>query len=165
MRRFASRAASATGTPSRRMVPVSGSMYWVIIRMVVDLPAPLGPRKPITSPRSIAKDAWSTATTPSNRLETPSRLRKDTAEDGNQRPADHSTPRLAPVGSNHHSRIQSPVSCHWTRGQQVQERLQLRYGALNRQPEPSDMIRLKTSDPRRIRKREYETDACRTHGI
>src|SRR5438034_4749507 len=25
--------------------------------------------------------------------------------------------QLAPVGSNHHSRIQSPVSCHWTRGQ------------------------------------------------
>jgi len=27
-------------------------MYWVIIRMVVDLPAPFGPTKPTTSPRS-----------------------------------------------------------------------------------------------------------------
>ncbi len=25
--------------------------------------------------------------------------------------------KLAPVGSNHHSQIQSLVSCHWTRGQ------------------------------------------------
>src|SRR2546426_4065862 len=25
--------------------------------------------------------------------------------------------QLAPVGSNHHSQIQSLVSCHWTRGQ------------------------------------------------
>ena len=24
---------------------------------------------------------------------------------------------LPPVDSNHHSRIQSPMSCHWTRGQ------------------------------------------------
>ena len=26
---------------------------------------------------------------------------------------------LAPVDSNHHSRIQSPVSCRWTRGQRA----------------------------------------------
>jgi hypothetical protein len=26
---------------------------------------------------------------------------------------------LAPVDSNHHYRIQSPVSCHWTRGHQI----------------------------------------------
>src|SRR6266540_454376 len=46
------------------------------MRMVVDLPAPLGPRKPTTWPRSIAKETWSTAVTPSNRLETPSTERK-----------------------------------------------------------------------------------------
>src|SRR3989454_5153494 len=28
---------------------------------------------------------------------------------------------LAPVDSNHHSRIQSPVSCHWTRGQRCSD--------------------------------------------
>src|SRR5436853_5594083 len=33
----------------------------VIIRMVVDLPAPFGPRKPSTSPRSIEKEIPSTA--------------------------------------------------------------------------------------------------------
>jgi hypothetical protein len=33
----------------------------VIIRMVVDLPAPLGPKKPRTSPRPISKEIPSTA--------------------------------------------------------------------------------------------------------
>src|SRR5262249_22768030 len=33
----------------------------VTMRMVVDLPAPFGPRKPSTSPRSTAKDTPSTA--------------------------------------------------------------------------------------------------------
>src|SRR3954447_19275514 len=33
----------------------------VIMRMVVDLPAPLGPRKPSTSPRSTPKEMPSTA--------------------------------------------------------------------------------------------------------
>src|SRR5438445_13317082 len=44
--------------------------------MVVDLPAPLGPRKPTTWPRSTANETWSTAVTPSNRLETASTERK-----------------------------------------------------------------------------------------
>ena len=30
-------------------------------RMVVDLPAPLGPRKPVTRPVAAVKDTWSTA--------------------------------------------------------------------------------------------------------
>src|SRR5216117_221392 len=55
-------------------------MYWVIIRMVVDLPAPFGHTKPTTSPRSIANDTPSTAITPSNRLETPSRVRNGMAD-------------------------------------------------------------------------------------
>src|SRR6184192_1062876 len=44
--------------------------------MVVDFPAPLGPRKPTTWPRSTANETWSTAVTPPNRLETPSTERK-----------------------------------------------------------------------------------------
>src|SRR2546426_10208887 len=35
------------------------------------------------------------------------------SHDTNARPVS----QLAPVGSNHHSQIQSLVSCHWTRGQ------------------------------------------------
>src|SRR2546430_2715493 len=44
--------------------------------MVVNWPARFGPRKPTTGPRSTAKETWSTAVTPPNRLETPSRDRK-----------------------------------------------------------------------------------------
>src|SRR6059058_3991048 len=46
------------------------------MRMVVDFPAPLGPRNPTTWPRSTANETWSTAVTPSNRLETPSTERR-----------------------------------------------------------------------------------------
>ena len=35
-----------------------------MIRMVVDLPAPLGPRKPVTRPRPTVKDTSSTAVYP-----------------------------------------------------------------------------------------------------
>jgi len=77
MRRLASRPASPRGTPSRLMLPASGSWYGVIRRIVVDLPAPLGPRKPTTCPRSIRQDTESTATMSSNRLVTASRVRKD----------------------------------------------------------------------------------------
>src|SRR2546430_10003324 len=41
--------------------PSVGGMKPVIMRMVVDLPAPLGPRKPSTSPRSTENDIPSTA--------------------------------------------------------------------------------------------------------
>src|ERR1051325_7313842 len=44
--------------------------------MVVDFPAPVGPRNPSTGPRSTANETWSTAVTPSNRLETPSTDRR-----------------------------------------------------------------------------------------
>ena len=43
-------------------VPAEGGMKPVTIRMVVDLPAPLGPRKPSTSPRSTVKETPFTAT-------------------------------------------------------------------------------------------------------
>src|SRR2546430_16567167 len=46
------------------------------MRMVVDWPAPFGPRKPTTCRRSTAKETWSTAVTPPKRFEAPSRDRK-----------------------------------------------------------------------------------------
>ena len=49
-------------------VPAVGVMKPVSIRMVVDLPAPFGPRKPSTSPRLTAKLISSTACTGPNRL-------------------------------------------------------------------------------------------------
>src|SRR5207302_7671291 len=71
--------------------------------MVVDLPAPFGPRNPTTWPRSTANDTWSTAVTPSKRLDTPSNERKDmggvedSGKDGNH-PAHSSSPRVAAAG-------------------------------------------------------------------
>ena len=41
--------------------PPDGGRKPVIMRMVVDLPAPLGPRKPSTSPRSTENETSSTA--------------------------------------------------------------------------------------------------------
>ena len=43
------------------MRPEVGGMKPVIMRMVVDLPAPFGPRKPSTSPRSTVNEIASTA--------------------------------------------------------------------------------------------------------
>src|SRR4051794_5264861 len=43
-----------------------------MMRIVVDLPAPLGPRKPVTRPGLQAKDTSSTARKPPYVLETPS---------------------------------------------------------------------------------------------
>src|SRR5262245_58136393 len=43
------------------MRPEVGGMKPVTMRMVVDLPAPFGPRKPSTSPRSTVKEMSSTA--------------------------------------------------------------------------------------------------------
>src|ERR1044071_3797569 len=61
MRRFASRGDSATSKPPTATLPSVGGMKPVIIRMVVDLPAPFGPRKPSTSPRSTVNEIPSTA--------------------------------------------------------------------------------------------------------
>src|SRR5690348_2083540 len=47
--------------PQTTAVPALGARKPVIIFMVVDLPAPLGPRKPSTSPRRTASDTSSTA--------------------------------------------------------------------------------------------------------
>ena len=50
------------------MEPADGGMKPVIMRMVVDLPAPLGPRKPSTSPFSTVKLTWFTASFGPNAL-------------------------------------------------------------------------------------------------
>ena len=47
--------------PPTDTVPAVGGMKPVIMRMVVDLPAPFGPRKPSTSPRSTENETSSTA--------------------------------------------------------------------------------------------------------
>src|ERR1051326_900811 len=52
---------STTSKPPTFTVPLVGGMKPVIIRIVVDLPAPFGPRKPNTSPRSTAKEMSLTA--------------------------------------------------------------------------------------------------------
>src|SRR5687767_12758392 len=52
---------SATSKPPMLTRPEVGGMKPVIMRMVVDLPAPFGPRKPSTSPRSTLKEMPSTA--------------------------------------------------------------------------------------------------------
>src|SRR6185295_2690117 len=61
MRRFASSGDSATSKPPTATLPSVGGMKPVIMRMVVDLPAPFGPRKPRTSPRSTLNEMPSTA--------------------------------------------------------------------------------------------------------
>src|SRR6185503_3033424 len=59
--RFASIGDSTTSKPPTVTRPALGGMKPVIMRMVVDLPAPLGPRKPSTSPRSTVNEMPSTA--------------------------------------------------------------------------------------------------------
>src|SRR5690349_21225537 len=54
--------------PQMTAVPLLGARKPVIIFIVVDLPAPLGPRKPRTSPRPKSKDTSSTAVTGPNDL-------------------------------------------------------------------------------------------------
>ena len=51
MRRRTSSAWWNTSNPATRAVPLVAGMKLDRIRMVVDLPAPFGPRKPTTSPR------------------------------------------------------------------------------------------------------------------
>ena len=44
-----------------RDVPAVGASRPMIMRMVVDLPEPLGPRNPVTWPGETSKTSWSTA--------------------------------------------------------------------------------------------------------
>ena len=50
-----------TSWPQIRAVPEVGGMKPASMRMVVDLPAPFGPRNPSTSPRATLNDTSSTA--------------------------------------------------------------------------------------------------------
>src|SRR5258707_10382724 len=61
MSRLAGIGSSTTSKPPTLTDPSEGRIKPVIMRMVVDLPAPLGPRKPSTSPRSTVKEMSSTA--------------------------------------------------------------------------------------------------------
>src|SRR5438876_440715 len=61
MRRFTSIGCSSTSSPHTETAPALGGMKPVIMRMVVDLPAPLGPRNPSTSPFPTSKETPSTA--------------------------------------------------------------------------------------------------------
>src|SRR5216684_375701 len=61
MRRFTSIGFSCTSRPHTETAPALGGMNPVIMRMVVDLPAPLGPRNPSTSPLPTPKETPSTA--------------------------------------------------------------------------------------------------------
>jgi hypothetical protein len=54
-------ASSCTSWPQTFAVPSLGARKPAIMRMVVDLPAPFGPRKPSTSPGSARKLMPSTA--------------------------------------------------------------------------------------------------------
>ncbi len=65
---FAAIGFSTTSCPPTETFPSVGGIKPVIMRMVVDLPAPLGPRNPSTSPRSTVKETLLTATFAPNAL-------------------------------------------------------------------------------------------------
>src|SRR6185295_12729731 len=58
---FAGIGFSTMSNPPTETEPSEGGMKPVAMRIVVDLPAPLGPRKPKTSPRSTVNEMPSTA--------------------------------------------------------------------------------------------------------
>src|ERR1051325_6855212 len=62
MRRLAGMGLSTMSNPPTVILPSVGGINPVIMRMEVDFPAPLGPRKPSTSPRSTANETRFTAT-------------------------------------------------------------------------------------------------------
>src|ERR1700689_5046937 len=61
MQDFASTGAFSISCPQTETCPVVGAMKPAIMRMVVDLPAPLAPRKPSTSPGATENVRSSTA--------------------------------------------------------------------------------------------------------
>ena len=61
MQALAASGALSTSWPQTRTVPEVGARKPVIIFIVVDLPAPFGPRKPSTSPGCTLKEMSSTA--------------------------------------------------------------------------------------------------------
>ena len=56
------------GPPKSVTWPSSGSIMCMIIRIVVDLPAPFGPSSPKTPPVGTSSDSAWTAVCPANRL-------------------------------------------------------------------------------------------------
>ncbi len=61
MQALAASESACTSWPQTRTVPEVGARKPVIIFIVVDLPAPLGPRNPSTSPGATWKEMSSTA--------------------------------------------------------------------------------------------------------
>ena len=61
MRRRTSMDWSKTSKPATVALPAVGGKKHVSMRMVVVLPAPLGPRNPTMSPLLTEKEMWSTA--------------------------------------------------------------------------------------------------------
>src|SRR5436309_10682244 len=61
MRFFTSSGCSSTSKPATLAVPSVGGRKQVNMRIVVVLPAPLGPRNPTTSPFCTSNEMWSTA--------------------------------------------------------------------------------------------------------
>src|SRR5579871_6188240 len=74
MRRLTSMGFSTTSKPATFALPSVGGRKQVRMRMVVVLPAPLGPRKPTICPFSTSKEMLSTATVRAYRLVRPSTL-------------------------------------------------------------------------------------------
>src|SRR5258708_29411711 len=68
MQDFAATGAASISCPQTETCPVVGEMKPAIIRMVVDLPAPLAPRKPSTSPGATENVRSSTASLSPYRL-------------------------------------------------------------------------------------------------
>jgi len=58
---FAATGSARASMPKTEIAPLSGRSNPVTMRSVVVLPAPLGPRKPSTSPRSTVNETPSTA--------------------------------------------------------------------------------------------------------
>ena len=67
MRAFTPSGSRVTSAPPTTAVPEVGFRRPQSMRMVVDLPAPLLPRKPKISPWCTSNDTWSTATNLPNR--------------------------------------------------------------------------------------------------
>src|SRR5262252_8050081 len=61
IRFFTSIGCSRTSKPATVAVPEEGGRKQVSMRMVVVLPAPLGPRKPTIWPLATSNEIWSTA--------------------------------------------------------------------------------------------------------
>src|SRR3954468_10996689 len=71
MRRFTSRGSAARSRPSTRAVPAEGASRPVSILIVVDFPAPFGPRKPKNEPRATRRSMPPTAVKSPNRRTSP----------------------------------------------------------------------------------------------